>query len=39
MRARFGIGASPAAVYDAGADTFQIQSMFNLAYGMTLKKQ
>jgi hypothetical protein len=34
-----GIGALLAAVYDAGTDTFQIQSMLNLAYRMILKKQ
>jgi hypothetical protein len=32
-----GIGALLAAVYDAGTDTFQIQSMLNLAYRMILK--
>jgi hypothetical protein len=39
MRARLSIGASPAAVYAAGTDTFQIQSALNLAYRMVLKKQ
>ena len=33
------IGASLAAVYAAGTDTFQIQSVLNLAYRMILRKQ
>jgi hypothetical protein len=37
--ARVGICASLTAVYVVGTDTFQIQSMLNLAYRMMLKKQ